>query len=274
MKKITYSMELLSSLIVSPRAVQALYYGIDIFRKEPLLDPSADTPKRTAKVVYPFYQYGEYKVYDPEHTEYYLPGSSVKGALLQKNGERIRQEKVHLMADDILIDRKRIVLRNLEKAQNVDQCDNACFNPFFDNVGVEMLKADSELCGELYLEDNTAFEKILEDANRATVGKIHQMCEYLGKFINTGYNEQFCSDVSIMLKELCSLEKSEDIILVGGYKGLLHSILLKNQNQRGQKRKENGQPGNGIFLDRDTGLPHGLVRMRCENTVKIHVGTT
>lgn len=272
MKKITYSMELLSSLIVSPRAGQALYHGIDIFRKEPLLDPSSDTPKRTAKVVYPFYQYGEYNVYDPEHAEYYLPGSSVKGALLQKNGESIQREKAHMMADDILIDRKQIVLRNLVKAQYVDQWDNACFNPFFDNVGVEMLKAGNKFCVELYLEDNTAFEKILEDANRATVGKIHQMYEYLEKFINTGYNERFCSDVSIMLKKLCSLEKSEDIILVGGYKGLLHSILLKSQ--RRQKRKENGQPGNGIFLDRDTGLPHGLVRMRCENTVKIHVGTT
>ena len=147
MKKITYSMELLSSLIVSPRAVQALYYGIDIFRKEPLLAPSDDTPKRTAKVVYPFYQYGEYKVYDPEHTEYYLPGSSVKGALLQKNGERIQREKVHMMADDILIDRKRIVLRNLEKAQNA--VSSALVGGILIAIGYEVDSVTGDYIGEL-----------------------------------------------------------------------------------------------------------------------------
>lgn len=266
MKKITYTMELLSSLIVSPRAGQAFYHGINIFQKEPFLDSSADARKGldAVKVVYPFYQYGEYNTYDPEHAEYYLPGSSVKGALLQKNGKKIR-----MMADDIPVDRKQIVLRNLVKAQYVDQCDKARFDFFFNNVGVEMLKAGTELCGELYLEDNIRFEEVLGDANRATAEKIRQMSGYLEEFINTEseYNEAFRSDVSAMLKELCLLEKRKDIILVGGYKGLLHSILLKNQ--RGQKKKENRMPGKGVFLDREKSLPHGLVSIRCESIVSI-----
>ena len=58
-------MELLSSLIVSPRAGQAFYYGVDPFCREPVLDPSLTNSKDKdavkVKVVYPFYQYGEYE---------------------------------------------------------------------------------------------------------------------------------------------------------------------------------------------------------------------
>ena len=167
MKKITYTMKFLSSTIVSPRAGQAFYYGIDTFCREPVLCPSDPKGAKTVKVVYPFYQYGMYEKYDPDHAEYYLPGSSVKGALLQKN-----DKKIHIMADDIPVAREQIVLKNLEKAQYVSDYNEADFKLFFDNVGVEMLKAGSVLSGDLYLKDGTAFEEILEDANSAATAKI------------------------------------------------------------------------------------------------------
>lgn len=68
MKKITYAMHLKSSVIVSPRSGQALYKGIDEFCMTPEAEilVSEVIKKREVKVVYPFYQYGEYKKYDPE----------------------------------------------------------------------------------------------------------------------------------------------------------------------------------------------------------------
>lgn len=266
MKKVTYTMKFLSSAIVSPRAGQAFYYGIDTFCREPVLCPPDSDSKgeKAVKVVYPFYQYSMYEEYDPDHAQYYLPGSSVKGALLQKN-----EKKIHIMADDIPVDREQIVLKNLVKAQYVDQYNEACFKPFFDNVGVEMLKADSRLSGDLYLEDNTVFEEILEGANSATAEKICQMCGHLEKLMKNEYkNEKFKNKLQQMLEKLYPMEKRKDIILIGGYKGLLHSILLKTEKQK-KKRQEKREKGRGIFLDCETDLPHGLVSMRCESEVQI-----
>ena len=93
MKKITYTMKLLSSLIVSPRSGQALYKEIDEFCLSPYvkIPDTKDDEKHEVRVVYPFYQYGEYERYDPEHANYYLPGSSVKGALLQHKRKGFKQ---------------------------------------------------------------------------------------------------------------------------------------------------------------------------------------
>ena len=84
MKKVIYEMEVLSSTIISPRSGQAFYKGVDF-----CLEPEANVPgsskiQKKAQgvgVIYPFYQYGEYEKYDPEHAVYYIPGSSIKGAL-------------------------------------------------------------------------------------------------------------------------------------------------------------------------------------------------
>ena len=246
MKKITYTMKFLSSTIVSPRAGQAFYYGIDTFCREPVLCPSDPKEAKTVKV------------------EYYLPGSSVKGALLQKN-----DKKIHIMADDIPVAREQIVLKNLEKAQYVSDYNEADFKLFFDNVGVEMLKAGSVLSGDLYLKDGTAFEEILEDANRAATAKISQMCRYLETLMKNEYKSvEFKKELKQMLEKLYSLEKRKSIILIGGYKGLLHSILLK-ADRKTKKRHENSEKGRGIFLDRETDLPHGLASIRCESEVQI-----
>ena len=60
-----------------PRAGQAFYYGIDTFCREPVLCPPDSDLKgeKAVKVVYPFYQYSMYEEYDPDHAQYYLPGS-------------------------------------------------------------------------------------------------------------------------------------------------------------------------------------------------------
>ena len=128
MKKITYTMKLLSSLIVSPRSGQALYKEIDEFCLSPYvkIPDTKDDEKHEVRVVYPFYQYGEYERYDPEHANYYLPGSSVKGALLQH-----KRKGFKLMADDVPVPNLSIVLRSLWKAQYLDDVGKAGFALFF-----------------------------------------------------------------------------------------------------------------------------------------------
>ena len=271
MKKITYKMELLSSLIVSPRAGQAFYYGVDPFCREPVLDPSLTNSKDKdavkVKVVYPFYQYGEYEEYDPDHAAYYLPGSSVKGALLQKN-----EKKLRIMVDDVPIGRDKIVLRNLVKAQYVDQDEEAVFAPFFNNIGVEMVKAGTVLKGELCLEDDEDFKAILKSANKATKKKGKQMFGYLEKLTKIQYkNEDFRKELSGMMETLTRMAERKDVILVGGYKGLRHSILLrmKKKGEEQDNNRDDEDAGSGLFLDRETQLPHGFVSIQCESEEQI-----
>ena len=91
------------------------------------------------------------KKYHPKDAEYYIPGSSVKGALLKDNNRNI------LMADDIQVKNSDIVLRNLYKAQHIQEKATAEFSVFFENVGVEMIKAGANLQGSLYLKDDVEF---------------------------------------------------------------------------------------------------------------------
>lgn len=263
MKKITYEMELLSSLIISPRAGQALYKGLDTFCSNPVLDKSLEgvanvNTDNKIKVVYPFYQYGEYTKYDPEHAEYYIPGSSVKGALLQNENEKGKgiRKGIALMADDIPVDRKSIVLRNLMKVQYAEQKDKAEFKPFFENVGIEMMRAGTELCGKLYLDDELEFAELIKTANEKSGRKMRQMCKYLQGLLNSENNE-FTKLIHNVEKSLFSLSKEKDVILIGGYKGLLHSIILST----GQKSDE---IRSGIYIDLEKNLPHGLVRIKCK----------
>ena len=79
---------------------------------------------------------------------------------------------------------------------------------------------------------------------------------------------EFKKELKQMLEKLYSLEKRKSIILIGGYKGLLHSILLK-ADRKTKKRHENSEKGRGIFLDRETDLPHGLASIRCEGEAQI-----
>lgn len=248
MKKLVYDMQLLSSLIVSPRAGQALYKDIDEFIKSPEAETPQKEEKNVVNVVYPFYQYGEYKKYDPEHAEYYLPGSSVKGAFqLQKSSIK------HLMVDDVKVLNKDIVLRNLWKAQYLTEETEARFDTFFENVGYEMIREGTVLQGVLYLEDDTEFSNVLERANQDTKSKIKQMCTYIQTLLSSKYKTDLLKDLDEIETKLSCYLNDSDIILLGGYKGLLHSILLDNNN-----RNLTG----GLFVDFKTMLPHGLVKIK------------
>lgn len=249
MKKITYTMQLLSSLIVSPRAGMALYRGIDEFCEAPeleVVDP-ASVKTREVKVIYPIYQYGEYKKYDPKHARYYLPGSSIKGALKSK-----KAAFGSFMVDDVMIPNASVSLRNLYKAQYLEDETAAEFRTFFDNVGVEMVQDGTELQGELYVEEGVTFSDILRLANKDTKEKMKQMMDYLQMLLGKNYESDSIKSILAQVESglACCLNK-DDIILVGGYKGLLHSILIDHRMK---------ELTGGLFVDFKTMLPHGIVK--------------
>lgn len=244
MKEIKYKMQTLSSLILSPRSGQALYKDVDEFKTESVV---SNNKGKEVNCVYPFYQYGEYKKYHPNDAEYYIPGSSVKGALLSGGNRNI------LMADDVQVKNSDIVLRNLYKAQHIQETKDAKFSFFFENVGVEMIKAGADLQGILYLKEDDEFSEILKSANEDTRKKMKQMQAYIQEVLKLhGNEEKFSTELKIIKKELSQVLEYNNVILLGGYKGLLHSILV-NANS-----KENS---GGIYIDDEKHLPHGIVRL-------------
>lgn len=251
MKKIIYEIEVLSSLIISPRSGQAFYKGIDEFCSYPKIETSNSEKIQEAHVIYPFYQYGEYEKYDPNHANYYIPGSSIKGALCLP--ENMRNQ---IMTDDMIVPNDKIVLRNLWKAQYLEDKEEAKMAAFFENVGVEMVKSGTRLEGELYLDDLLQFSEILNQSGKKVKAKIKQMCGYFRKILGEQYNNtELNSSVKNAQKQLELFLKEENIYLLGGYKGLLHSILLK-ENEKAEELKSS------IFLDLESGLPHGFIKVK------------
>lgn len=245
MKEIKYEMKVLSSLILSPRSGRALYKDIDEFKASAEV---SNNKKKEVSCIYPFYQYGEYKSYHPKDAEYYIPGSSVKGALLSANDKKV------CMVDDVEVKNTDIVLRSLYKAQYIHDTDqeNAAFSVFFENVGVEMIKAGARLNGSLYLEDNVKFSQILKSANEATRNKMGQMRIYLQSLLNShDKNEKFSDKLRKIEQKLSRVLHYDNVILLGGYKGLCHSMVLKTK-----EKKDFG----GIYIDDEKNLPHGIVQ--------------
>lgn len=253
MKKFIYKLKALSSIIVSPRGSAAWYEELGDFSRSEIKDDGGYLVKNKLKVIYPFYQYGEYKSYAPDSAEYYVPGTSVKGALCGS-----RPVYGNCMADDIPVDKGHIVLRNLYKAQYLNkEGKDACFEVFFANVGVEMMKASTELSGDLYL-NGVMPEEFLKAANKLTKVKMKQMLEYLQKLQQEndvgGLRDKFKQAAD----GLSALVNDDDVFLIGGYKGLLHSIERKNTIGRNDALKSTD---GAIYLDPEKLLPHGLVKI-------------
>ncbi|MEA4845904.1 MAG: hypothetical protein VB106_01595 [Clostridiaceae bacterium] len=244
MEKFTYKLVTLSSLIVSPRSNAAFYEELNDFTLQEIKN---ETIKAKLKVIYPFYQYGEYDAYAPETAEYYLPGASIKGALSQ--GSAVLDG---FMVDDVSIHNDSIVLRNLYKAQYLEDEQKACFNIFFENVGVEMIKAAVKLTGEFYINGREKAEALLKEASISTKVKINQMLGYLRELEKREYSEELLCELHKADDNLSSLLDANDIFLFGGYKGLLHSMKFEGSPQ---------EIASAVFLDLQTMLPHGLVKI-------------
>ena len=253
MVKIKYQLTTISSLIVSPRSNLAWYIDPDNSSSDQTnlaKLPGDFLKKDRLKIIYPFYQYGEYEEWS-NTANYYLPGSSIKGALCNQHTNRN-----NIMVDDIQISNEHIVLRNLYKVQYLMELNKAEVNCFFDNVGVQMVKAKADLSGELYLKEPEDMTNLINQANNSAKIKMKQMLEYLSIICKAEYKEELKGKLLDVITKLEALMQEEDVILLGGYKGLLHSMEV--QNIMPLEKNENG----AIFIDPDTNLMHGLVRIR------------
>ncbi len=255
MVKIKYQLTTISSLIVSPRSNLAWYIDPENSSSEQAnLEklPCDFLKKDNLKVIYPFYQYGEYEEWS-NTANYYLPGSSIKGALCDKQTNRN-----NIMVDDIQIPNNYIVLRNLYKVQYLMDLNKAKYDIFIDNLGVQMVKANDKehLNGELYLKEPNDMAKLMNQANNSAKIKMKQMIEYLSIICKTEYKQELKDILLNAITKLEALIQDEDVILIGGYKGLLHSMEVQNVSPL--EKNENG----AIYLDPDTNLMHGLVRIQ------------
>lgn len=264
MIEVKYKITIKSSLIISPRSDRAFYRDLDNSIEEKCIKDINNKPLDYIKIIYPFYRYGIYDSYSPEKAEYYIPGTSVKGALTNPNGKRTNKD-IKLMVDDIKINNDMIVLRNLYKIQYInDPGKKTVLKPFFDNVGVEMVKGsqgNGTLTGKLYTDSIETVEYLLENANSVTKEKIEKMINYLKKIKkdikedNTSTEKtDGCNDIKKVIYNLNNLtenksNKSKNLLFLGGYKGLINSICLN----------ENKPIDSAVFIDCDTMLPHGLV---------------
>lgn len=299
MQKYSYQLETLSSLIISPRASLAFYDGVEfnvaVTNEKIENDPinkiifgnnqeikykNEFIDLKKLKIIYPFYQYSTYEKYDPINANYYVPGSSIKGAI-------ISNRDIHLMVDDIPLSNTQITLRNIYKVQylkcrkdatisktnetaGANQQENkpksAIYEPFFDYIGIEMVKKGISLDGEFITDQNLSF---LDTAEKATIEKLKNMKKYIEQILKLDHNcitakiknelEKVNKNLENLNKNGCTSNK-EFLILIGGYKGLLLSIekTIEKKDTLDDLVEENG----GVYLDPETYLPYGLVKLK------------
>lgn len=243
-KKYTYELKTISSVILSPRSQNSFYH-------------SADSENDKTQIIYPFYQYGTYEAYDPKKAQYYIPGSSIKGAI---SSDR-------LMVDDILIKAEDLSLENIYKVQHISGMDGSAGNKkamkleaFFPSVKVEKLKAGKCYTGDIYCDSLPA--DILLNAQTRTEEKLKKYQDFIDRVYGVGdlgkgnvEAEQSCMDilrkVGGNLRDIMSKDKDHDermfLLILGGFKGKILSGAFEHEG--------------GIYIDKTTELPHGLVTL-------------
>lgn len=259
MKQFTYHIQTISSLVVSPRDHHGFYLAARDFQEKDIRKFSNDINIISAldkvNIIYPFYQYGEYPKYDPEHAQNYIPGSSIKGAILSTKADK---ETIRLLVDDIPIKASDLRLTPLYKLQNfsVDSEQAIELGVFFPNVAVEMLSHGSNYTGEMFGSD-ADIRNYLHHAQHETKEKLKNFIQILNideKRMIKEKTKELIQDVLKNVNEiLMEIERSNDsyIILAGGYKGLtLSRTFTEAEEVKG-----------AVYLDMSTKLPHGLISL-------------
>ncbi|WP_067842133.1 hypothetical protein [Amphibacillus sediminis] len=255
LRKYKYWIEALSTLVLSPREQHAFTQtGRDFTMEDLEQQASKNLKKEGVRIIYPFYQYGTYSCYAPSEAQYYIPGSSIKGALsLESNKQRI-------MVDDIKINSKDIQLYPLQKLQYDSKKNKSYIDEFFPNVAIEMLSADSKYLGELFC-DEVEIGNCFRKAEQATRTKLHQLIQKISQVVEQVGKEQ---DQRILLKMKENIQdiinetqtdKNKFILLLGGFKGRILSVISDSDEYNGS-----------IFIDMTKKLPHGLVQVTLERT--------
>ncbi|WP_088839373.1 RAMP superfamily CRISPR-associated protein [Listeria sp. ILCC792] len=218
LKECQFTLKVISPLILSPRSSEQFYVGID-YQSDEVDD---------VNIIYPFYRYGDYTEYKPEGIQYYIPGSSIKGAL--KSLISVENNE-NWLVDDILVEKEDIVVRTMEKFQKTGSQDALKLNPFFQKIGVEMLEEGRSYTGRLFCSENwlLKLEQVMQ------VGMRERFVNNITR-INGLLKGADCEKLEGLRDRLEKLIEVESIIFLGGYKGLMHSL----ENYSGKDEIESG----------------------------------
>lgn len=187
----------------------------------------------------------------------------------ESQGEREAYE-VQYMVDDISIPNAYIKIGQLYKVQHLrlkiedEPKEESQFDVFFSNVGVEILEKGTEITGEIWCKEETFIVNHFKDLGKYTQRKIASMIEYLDLCIKEEerkINEVFVEKkieykVLKKLKDVKSnleqLKDQDQLMIIGGYKGLVHSMLFETVDD---------QIKSAIFTDKEGNLPFGIVQV-------------
>ena len=273
----------ISPVVLSPRMEKALYKGVDFKNIEKDIKNSNIVNVDKINIIYPFYSYEERDLL-PENKflyaeEYYVPASSLKGALLSSiTNEDDNSFRSKILFQDIKLNGENIELKNLYKFQYLYQ-DNKeknvndthkipKFEPFFPSVAIEMIEGGKEFECEILSKAPERTEKILKNRLKKT------FCDTRGKLSN------YKQEIENRIKEIESwIEKNQELqrtikkleeikgsiqnqinsdknmIFLGGYKGSLGSLSEINNTPKIR---------NGFYIDKETMLPYGLLEVNVE----------
>lgn len=256
-----------SKIAVSPRSSKALYRDIDFD------NGTLNVGKEKISIIYPFYSYNERKInMSSKSINYYLPGSSIKGALFSK-------EK-NIMCDDIRLKSEHITLDWIYKVVDYNKTleqSTPKYDKFFENTGIEMLKPEVNfeaivrVCNN---EENIVFGKMIE-INKKTMKKFDTFITEIKKVLenikdnkkkkttnptkdleeNSKLNtieslEEILNKIENTKKEYEKKEAKKIIAFLGGFKGKAGTI---------SDIKEDIETG--LYFDNETKLPYGLVEV-------------
>ncbi|MDQ0659931.1 hypothetical protein [Paenibacillus sp. W2I17] len=264
LQRYQYRLKTLSKLAMSPRDHEGLYLAAKEFKREDVIkhlssESASDESDRANKVniIYPFYQYGAYSPYNPIKAEYYIPGSSLKGALLPKGVNDTVKRSSKLMVDDIPVESKDVRLNQLNKLQNMSEgrTEPIVLKEFFPNVAVEILEAESDYTGELFYEGD--LHTMLQAAQQQTMCKLAQFIDKLGvvsdEILVDDNTKQHVVQLKKNIQSLIDDDRDRCILLLGGYKGLALSGVFKNVKF--------GKVDSAVYVDTNKGLPYGMVEI-------------
>jgi len=265
LKKFTLSFKTVSPVSLSPRESYCFYKDIDY---------SGEISE--ANIIYPFYHYGEYEVFDSS-AKYYIPGSAIKGALLASFTEQ-EKKAFKMYVDDVEVNYENLFLTTPDKLQFIRDLDNfdvnkkPTFDNFFSNVEVQMLKANYTLEVTVYAKDEEVFkdlqkrslklaQKKIENAKKAICQLIEKINTRIGKEDDNSdqYLEWLASKKELetflgTFEEKLNLCGNKNIIFLGGYKGEAFSKSNMDKNEI-----DNYQ--GTFYRDEQSGAPFGLVEV-------------
>lgn len=286
--KYNINLKSITPLIFSNRMNDALYKGVDFNKDEAEKD---FIELVSANLVYQFSCY-EDRTLRPDKTfsyaeSYYIPASSIKGALC------LKEEYRNLKFKDIQVEKEKISLSVLKKFQylyqNLDDIDknnkdkNARpkaikYTQYFPNIIVEMMKSGKCVSGEIVLRENDKmdYKSVVQQVDSITRNKLSEylkqmeiICnmEYFKELEKTNCEHDFGNESGLLkFKEVGNsiknlLKKDIKLAFVGGFKGLIGGLnncdFENNQEIR-----------NGFYIDEQTMLPYGLVEFNITEKYK------